>query len=386
MRAGIYIVALVFILLPLVSAENVSLTYGWNQFGIIGERSDLVEGTSERNVTILRGYNLIGYSSYNQTDYNNINITLANGTRMTIANAVSNNLINKQLSHWTNNSVNKYYELVPYDQQYLIRNNAYWVYWNDTTSANITFQGIGGALINNTIDYRNISFSNGTITGNITVAFNNGWIGTPANSVGEETILLFDPEGGGFTFALGDTFYLPTWKGYTIWANVPVTMIVPQTPTPSTPYNYPNSTLNLTITGSNGGRFGRFVSVTNNRSSSKLDVRDSVSQGTPSNGTTFFSSITGSNLALDSWNNTETPRTINLTFNSNPAMGVGSILNLTWNWNQVDWNITLVDYGIDSTRTNNVSSWINLKDYTSYYVTINSSRLNHYFKLIFTGT
>lgn len=125
--------------------------------------------------------------------------------------------------------------------------------------------------------------------------------------------------------------------------------------------------LNLTLSTSLNGVTSDFVTLTNENASLDYDGYDFDVQTLPSGYTRVYSSVSGKNLAVDSWNTTALPRTINLTFQSS---GVSSG-NITYSWQNFGdaYNITLYDYGSSSTRsvTPNVTDMVTSSSYTASY-------------------
>lgn len=142
---------------------------------------------------------------------------------------------------------------------------------------------------------------------------------------------------------------------------------------------------NVTILGVNGGRSAKVTVRTDNRSIRGYDSRDAQFTSQASNYTAFYSRNCPTaglcNIQLDTTNVTDLPRKFNLTYFSNPAMASGSLLNLTWIFSQANMNVTLRDYGTDTTFTTPVADGVDMNTNVEYSTTLSSARVFHYFSL-----
>lgn len=202
-------------LISLTSADMIPLSFGWNQFSIIAENESTVSSTDNMNATLNRGYNLIGYSSYKNFSHSNVNYTYENGAVLTMQQAVDSNTAREQYSHWTNlTATSKGYELIPISDNLLRTYQAYWIYWNDTSPVNVTFNGVGGGLLGRAYPFNNLTFTNGTAELNVTEALSNGWVGVPGQNI--NTLIRYW-DNGGFSTLSGSSSLSP-WRGYVVWS------------------------------------------------------------------------------------------------------------------------------------------------------------------------
>jgi hypothetical protein len=125
--------------------------------------------------------------------------------------------------------------------------------------------------------------------------------------------------------------------------------------------------LNLTLSTSLNGVTSDFVTLTNDNATLGYDGYDFDVQTLPSGYTRIYSTVSTKNLAIDSWNSTSLPRTINLTFQSSGISGS----SITYSWQSFGdaYNVTLYDYGSSSTRsvTPNTTDLLTSSSYTAPY-------------------
>lgn len=86
-------------------------------------------------------------------------------------------------------------------------NRGYWVKAN--VSGNLTFKGIGGSLQNETYNWSDLMFSNGTDWKNISAAVGSGWV--------ENDIKYYDLDIEDYSSVILDRLRLLPWQGY--WIN-----------------------------------------------------------------------------------------------------------------------------------------------------------------------
>ncbi|MEK6850146.1 MAG: CARDB domain-containing protein [Nanoarchaeota archaeon] len=122
--------------------------------------------------------------------------------------------------------------------------------------------------------------------------------------------------------------------------------------------------LNLAVNGALGGLSSDFRTVTDSDSNWNYDGFDLVAPTTPSNYSRFYSNVSENLLSVDVWSFNGSSRTINLIFDTNPA--ASGTLVLSWNYSSTEYNVTLKDYGTDSTYTTQVESDVNMRNSSSY--------------------
>jgi len=142
---------------------------------------DNTENDTDRNISLVAGWNLIGYDG-------DINVSLADATfhdgsqSYTWANAVSNNKLKNYLSYYDSSSTTaserrfKYLGPANVDDTAFRRNKGYWLYANE--AGNLTLPGVGGSTSGQTYDWNKLRFSNGTDEMNIIDAGDAGWVET----------------------------------------------------------------------------------------------------------------------------------------------------------------------------------------------------------------
>ncbi len=144
--------------------------------------------------------------------------------------------------------------------------------------------------------------------------------------------------------------------------------------------------LDLKITGTLNQLSADFHAQTNTASLNGYDGYDLPSPTAPSNYSRFYSRICASGttctLAFDSWKASDNPRTLNLTYQATPAQT--GTLALSWSYSDSNYQLTLTDYGDDSTYASAVSSGIDLSSQSSYSVAV-SSMTFRYFTLAVTN-
>lgn len=126
-----------------------------------------------------------------------------------------------------------------------------------------------------------------------------------------------------------------------------------------------SAALDLKLTGKiNDYTSNLFLRIDSNAGSG-IDVYDMYSRETPSNYSSFSSSVAGSSLSIDSW--ASNPRTLNLTYSVSPAQT--GTFNLSWNSSAINtgsYVVTLKYYGDNSTYTTQVGSNVDMSAQNSY--------------------
>ena len=125
--------------------------------------------------------------------------------------------------------------------------------------------------------------------------------------------------------------------------------------------------LNLKITGTINGYSSDVYLVTNPSASLIVDAYDMPSPSSPDNYSQFYSDGSLGSLAIDSWNFASTSRTIDLVYHISEAQT--GTLALVWDNSAIDsatYDVSLQDYGTDSSYTTQVGSDINMISSTTY--------------------
>ncbi len=140
--------------------------------------------------------------------------------------------------------------------------------------------------------------------------------------------------------------------------------------------------IDLRITGSIADISSIFYTETDSSSSNAYDGNDVLAPGHfPSgNSSRFYSTVAGNELAIDSWNILNVPRTMNLTFETSPAQT--GTLALSWSFSDASYDATLYYCGTDSSCANPTNT-INMKTSSSFSASISSLKV--YFKLVISA-
>ena len=169
---------------------------------------------SQRNVTIVSGWNLIGYSAEDNLSHSDVRFTNNTGAVMTMSEASQRGYVQKYFGYLKDNgSANKRYNYVPKDEASLEGGNGYWVYANTGVSGNLTLNGVGGSPKNETYKLTDLMFRNVTgVEKNVTDALSAGWVGgVNSNSV----IYYWDLDSEDWGNVLS-TQSFNSWQGYFI--------------------------------------------------------------------------------------------------------------------------------------------------------------------------
>lgn len=142
------------------------------------------ETGTDRNISLVAGWNLIGYDG-------DINLSLSNAVfnngsnTYTWAQAVANNKVHNYLSYYDSSAVNasqrrfKYLGPSRVDDNAFRKGKGYWVYANE--SGNLTLPGVGGTRSGERFNVSKLRFSNGSMELSFADAKNNTylWIQNP---------------------------------------------------------------------------------------------------------------------------------------------------------------------------------------------------------------
>lgn len=203
------------------SQSDIILNQGWNLVSLYMRRAD--SGT-DRNISIVSGWNLIGYSSGNNVSIENIRYTNSSGSSYNWSNAVANNKINAYFAYFDNTPASPSERKYKYvatsdlgmDDTKLMPNVGYWMYANE--AGNLTLPLVGGSYTNETYGYSRLRFWNGTTEVSISQAGLGGysWI--------EDTFQYWNTANSRFQYISSLNFglyknTLTPWVGVFVWSN-----------------------------------------------------------------------------------------------------------------------------------------------------------------------
>lgn len=137
--------------------------------------------------------------------------------------------------------------------------------------------------------------------------------------------------------------------------------------------------LDLAINGAVNDYSSDLVLRTDSRSNNGFDKYDMVAPSSPSNASSFYSSITGYSLSIDSWNANDNPRTLSLVYSMDEAQT--GTLTFSWAGITSGYTATLRDYGTDSSYSVQLGGDVDMSDQSSYPKTL-SSDSNIYLKIV----
>ncbi|MEK6886111.1 MAG: hypothetical protein AABX17_04045 [Nanoarchaeota archaeon] len=142
--------------------------------------------------------------------------------------------------------------------------------------------------------------------------------------------------------------------------------------------HFASAELDIRITGSIVDTSSIFYTETGSSSSSGYDGNDVIAPGHfPSgNSSRFYSTVSGNQLAIDSWSLTSVPRSIVLTFETSPAQS--GTLDLSWSFSDAVYDATLSYCGADSSCASPTNT-VNMETLSDLSVIITGSP--RYFKL-----
>jgi len=205
-----------------------NLSYGWNLFSITLADKDPTSYNNEHNISLSAGLNLIGISSDNDLSQSNAIFTTPDGNFTTIANAIKNGYLQQQFAYY-DPSVNGY-RFSPYHDSSLHAEKGYWI--NAAVPGILTFSNVVNASsssLNETYAWKDLLFSNGTVTLNITDAFNAGWVGHDGFFNTINSVIWYSDNGISFNKHVSNSFLdshiLVPWRGYAIFTNKNVSLV-----------------------------------------------------------------------------------------------------------------------------------------------------------------
>jgi len=200
------------------SQTNITLNKGWNLIGLLFDQTD---SETDRNISIAEGWNLIGHSADTDIPIANLIFTNSSGSRFTWAQALSNNKVQAYLAYYDSSSATASERKYKYvatsdlgmDSSVLTKDKGYWFHSNQ--DGNLTIPGVGGSLANESYLWRKLRFGNGSGSElNVTEAGLSdgvGWV--------DEFIQYWD--NGGFRYVYGnldegDSIIFEPQRGYFI--------------------------------------------------------------------------------------------------------------------------------------------------------------------------
>jgi parallel beta-helix repeat protein len=187
-----------------LESTKISIQKGWNLFSLTLNPTDQ---NTDRNISLNKGWNLFGYSA--ETPFNWSQALINNGT-LTKPLQDASDWIQQTIYYFEDGN----YKLVPGNEDYLTKNKGYWLYGleDDLT---LILPGVDGSLANISYYWLNATIDNGTNITSITEAQSLNWI--------QSTIYYYD---NGYKFVPGDDDYIYPWKGYWLYSNHNLTLII----------------------------------------------------------------------------------------------------------------------------------------------------------------
>jgi hypothetical protein len=185
----------------LESEYRVTLNAGWNLISIMTKTNT----TGDRNISLVRGYNLIGYSSTNEKALSEAIFTNSSGYNYSWSEAVSNGKLKRFLPYWDRGKYRYLTTESGFDDTNF-RNRGYKIYANN--DGVLTIPNITGSMSGETYNWSNLKFWNGSIMLNVTDAVDSSWISSP----------LYTINNGAWQYIRGNTMggaktYLTSFEG-----------------------------------------------------------------------------------------------------------------------------------------------------------------------------
>jgi len=183
--------------IEIYNRQPVKFRQGWNLFSpLFGPK----EQKTERNIFLQEGWNLFGYSSFKPFYW--LNAEIYDGV-------LTKTLIEAQTADWLQGTVYYFdegtYKFVPGNDNYLRKDNGYWIYSN-RDNLTLKLSDVGGAYT--PASWENITISNGLELKTLSDAVSAHWL--------QGTVYYFDE--GTYKFVPGDDNYTSPWRGYWLYA------------------------------------------------------------------------------------------------------------------------------------------------------------------------
>jgi hypothetical protein len=190
-----------------LNIPTITLKPGWNLFSPTVEPTD-----THRRIELDQGWNLFGYS--NDELFNWSLALIDNGILplKRVDDAADAGWIQSTIYYF--DEEDQYYKLVPGDDDYLRTDVGYWIY---AFQNGLTLMlPDSGSSLPTKYNWSNSIVGNGTENKTLEEAGQAGWL--------QETIYNYDD--GAYEFVPGDDEYIYSWKGYWLYANEDLTLII----------------------------------------------------------------------------------------------------------------------------------------------------------------
>ncbi len=182
------------------------------------------DSKTDRNISIVSGWNLIGHSAETAFDISTITFTNTSRDTVTWANAIAQKKLYGYLAYYDSSSAvasnrkYKYAATSGVDDNRLRKKTGYWL--NARQEGTLTLPGVGGTLNTSTYTWNKLRFHNGTDELNVSDADSEGWITKPGDSV--EEVIWYRGLVRGKPAWMQIPFHKTTispWEGYFVWSN-----------------------------------------------------------------------------------------------------------------------------------------------------------------------
>jgi len=181
----------------------INISYGWNLISFLDENDSIA-------IPLDIGWNLFGYSTEGPLLWETVNLT--DGIDIKNVNEAG-------LSGWIQPLIYYYgdrsYSFVPNDDSYLRKNKGYWIYSMRDDLVLMLGNLTTDFAVHHSYYWPNVTINNGTEDKNLSEAESLDWL--------QSTIYYYD---NGYKFVPGDSDVVYPWKGYWVYANKNLTLIV----------------------------------------------------------------------------------------------------------------------------------------------------------------
>ena len=180
--------------------QEIDILKGWNLISFMDTNDSMT-------IQLNNGWNLFGYSAEEPMLWQSVNITDGFDIK---------NTTDAGLSGWIQPIIyyfeNGTYRFVPNNDQYLRKNKGYWLYVLED-NLNLILNGINTS--SNPYYWANVTINNGTENKTLSDAKSLNWL--------QLTIYSYDD---GYNFVPGDSDYVYPWRGYWLYSNKNLTLIM----------------------------------------------------------------------------------------------------------------------------------------------------------------
>jgi parallel beta-helix repeat protein len=185
----------------------INISEGWNLFSPMLMPKD---ANTNRTIALNKGWNLIGYSSTKAFNWSKAIIKNSTGAEKDTISAGTANWIQSTIYYF--NETSKSYVSVTYNN--MTSKRGYWVY---ALKENLTliFPNVGGSLFGPAFDWIKTSVNNGSLIKSISDSESSGWL--------QSTLYYYDKS---YKFVPGDDSNVYPWRGYWIYSNKNLTLII----------------------------------------------------------------------------------------------------------------------------------------------------------------